>query len=372
MGLIGQTANELLSVGGQDDIRLTDPVTGAGLFTMNTDPNVVGIDPLTGLDAPIGTDLGFGMGIRSLFASGIYNGDFRMPPPNTAIPIQGDTSSALYNILPYWRHEDQANGRITMTWVTDSSGGSIRIDQAADAISTDVVYLETYVPIAPLTGLSVTRIVSLAGGVFSSTKLQVQIETQYLDASGATTGSAASGGVDAATAAGATLTSLATTYLASVPNGNTGAPADAAYLRIRIIGSYYASGADSVTIDHAFVWMQPSQPRIVAVDLTASQNDWNPAGLQGCDALFISPSGPGFSITGMDATGILAGRTFKLVNASSADSFVLSDLDAASSAANRFTCPNGASVTVRKRGSVWITRGTAVPSGSDRWFVMGA
>jgi hypothetical protein len=173
------------------------------------------------------------------------------------------------------------------------------------------------------------------------------------------------------TAGGATLTSLATTYLASVPNGNAGAPADAAYLRIRIICSYFAAGADQVTIDHAFVWMQPSQPRIVEVAITSSKNDYNPGGLAGCDALYISPSGAGFSITGLDATGILAGRTFKLVNASNTDSFTLANASASSSAANRFAIGGGADVTIRIRGSVWVTRGPAT-SGVDRWFVMGA
>ncbi|MBX3031906.1 MAG: hypothetical protein KF809_17300 [Chloroflexi bacterium] len=146
MSGVGYNPLENLVGGGIDDIRLTDPVTGAGLFTPNTDPTVVGIDPLTGLDAPMGTDVLFGSMVRRLFTAGLYNADFSVPPPDPAMPINSDPSSADYNPLPCWRLVDGSNGRVTVWWEADPDapgGGQIRFDLTPpdDVVE---VYLEQF------------------------------------------------------------------------------------------------------------------------------------------------------------------------------------------------------------------------------------
>ena len=87
--------------------RIVDPISGAGLFTSNTDPNVVGVDPLTGVDSPIGTDVGFGAAVRRWVQAGVYNGDFSVPPTATGSQIED-----AYNMLPYWSFQPTQSGQI--------------------------------------------------------------------------------------------------------------------------------------------------------------------------------------------------------------------------------------------------------------------
>ena len=112
--------------------RVADPVTGAGLFNPNTDPNVVGIDAITGSDAPAGTDVGFGAGVMALLERGVYNGDFSLPPPRPELPINSDPSDVGYNPLPHWVLEtvSGAGDEIQFYWVADvtrPSGGYIQV-----------------------------------------------------------------------------------------------------------------------------------------------------------------------------------------------------------------------------------------------------
>lgn len=110
--------------GFSESIRVQDPTTGAGILTGNTDPLVVSIDPLTGANAPVGTDTGPGAYLRSSWKRLVLNGDFAVPPPNINKPINSDQSSADYNPLPGWIFHDNSNGAIVLTWVADTSSGS--------------------------------------------------------------------------------------------------------------------------------------------------------------------------------------------------------------------------------------------------------
>ena len=104
--IVGANALEPIGSGTTDGVsgRITDPVTGAGMFNPNTDPNVVGIDPLTGVDSPAGVDVGFASTSRRFILTGLYNSDFANGPSEWPDqPIVGDTSSGEYNPLPYWR-----------------------------------------------------------------------------------------------------------------------------------------------------------------------------------------------------------------------------------------------------------------------------
>lgn len=87
--------------------RLTDPSSGAGIFNPNTDPAVVGVDPLTGVEAPSGTDMSFGAPVIRQVLTGVINGDFVVLPPLGSVgsgdsrdwAIDSDPASATYNPL---------------------------------------------------------------------------------------------------------------------------------------------------------------------------------------------------------------------------------------------------------------------------------
>lgn len=91
---------------------------GGGLVTTNSDPNLVGIDPLTGTAAPTGTDVGFSAPLRRFIHTGVLNGDFSQPPPSTAEPISDS------NVLPYWTWVPPSDGSFTLTLVADTGAAS--------------------------------------------------------------------------------------------------------------------------------------------------------------------------------------------------------------------------------------------------------
>lgn len=97
--------------------RFIDTTVGAGLFTTNSDPNVVAVDPLTGEDAPAGTDVGFGSAVRRFIQTGVLNGDFSIPPPDTSQAISDS------NVLPYWTWTPDANHYALLEADTDYASG---------------------------------------------------------------------------------------------------------------------------------------------------------------------------------------------------------------------------------------------------------
>lgn len=113
---------------GNTSFRLVDTITGAGLLTSNSDPNVVSIDPITGEDAPLGTDVGFASALRRYIHTGVLNGDFSVPPPELSSPISED------NPLPFWA-VDTAGGVLSayVSGSTSASGNVLHIDAAANA-----------------------------------------------------------------------------------------------------------------------------------------------------------------------------------------------------------------------------------------------
>lgn len=104
-------ANVGASIGDGVEARITDSATGAGLFNPNTDPAVVGIDPLTGAVAPTGTDMSFGAATRRQMQTNVINGDFAVLPPLGADSvIVSDPNDAGYNPLPGWTWTPSSDG----------------------------------------------------------------------------------------------------------------------------------------------------------------------------------------------------------------------------------------------------------------------
>ena len=108
---------------------------------------------------------------------------------------------------------------------------------------------------------------------------------------------------------------------------------------------------------HAYIYTQA-----IYAQLSASVNDWNPAGLGTCTVIRITADNA-YNITGITAQ--TDGTIIRLLNLSNY-SITLPFYSGSSSVANRFQTPNQASVVIRSRGSVEIYY-----SRSDgNWYVL--
>lgn len=123
--IVGSTAEVVgTSIGDGASGRITDPVTGVGAFNPNLDPNIVGVDPQTGADAPAGTDMGPGAPYRRQAHTNVINGDFSaLPNGGVDSVIVSDPTSADYNPLPGWTWTP-SDSVIVGSIVADSSYGS--------------------------------------------------------------------------------------------------------------------------------------------------------------------------------------------------------------------------------------------------------
>lgn len=158
--------------------RLVDTVVGAGLFTTNSDPSVVGVDPLTGEDAPAGTDVGFGAAVRRYIQTGVLNGDFALPPPDPSQPIS-DT-----NPLPYWTWTPPADGLTSAFLANDStyaSGHKLAVTYDTGAVG--VGTLDQIVPLPMSQGQQYRVLLS----VFPGTSNLIKLRYQYLALDATTT-----------------------------------------------------------------------------------------------------------------------------------------------------------------------------------------
>lgn len=272
-----------------DSARLTDPVTGAGILTGNTDPLVVGVDSLTGLPAPSGTDTGAGASLRSEWQRGVKNGDFAVPPEHQDWPINSDTSSAYYNPLPHWVLTDNSNGSMVLTWVTDptsGSGGHIHVAVAAGILDTETLVLTQLIPFratATRNNAIVAYVCQANGSATPIDGLYVGFSGQYLMA-------------DAATPTGtpdATRVNFAAVFKdIATQTGPYAAPANAGWYQLSIIfsrdtgrqaahGSVDVSEASITDGDPEVVLPDISDPTQIAgrIRQSAASIDFFPAGV---------------------------------------------------------------------------------------------
>lgn len=212
--------------------RVTSPVSGAGLVTANTDPSIVGVDPLTGADAPTGTDVGFAAALRRFLMAGVYNGDFAVPPPDTSRPIVSDPKDAGYNPLDYWTCVAPANGSGYAEVVASAapSGWSLRLTVDGAGASDEVFVRQ----IVPVNGSSNRSFAYMPAAYFSAETGAVEafIRGQYLKADLTTTGSA--------------VTDTATSSLSDLRALMGHVPADAYYLQLDV-GARDGTGSATFT-----------------------------------------------------------------------------------------------------------------------------
>lgn len=112
-----KVVGDILPQGADEPFQRLVGTNGGGWLTTNTDPSVVGVDPLTLEDAPTGTDVGFAAPIRRYIQTSVLNGDFSQGPPDPSMPISDD------NPLPYWTWTPDTLGT-TIRWQADSAFGS--------------------------------------------------------------------------------------------------------------------------------------------------------------------------------------------------------------------------------------------------------
>lgn len=213
MNVIGYNPNEIPGGDVGDGIvgRLVDPYTGGGVMNPNLNPSVVGVDPLTGVEAEEGTDMLFSAPVHAQRYRNLINGDFAVGPPDPSADLS-DT-----NVLPGWTFVDLSNGRITARW----SGGDI-VWTMTNSLFADEAYIQQRVRVpasdARAYTMSPTCHWASAGGGLIGYKLWAQ----YEQADGTAVGTAASETADTVTG------------LRAYPDTDGRVPADATYLRVRV------------------------------------------------------------------------------------------------------------------------------------------
>lgn len=161
--------------------RLTDTVTGAGLFTTNSDPSVVGVDPLTGEDAPVGTDVGFGAAVRRYIQTGVLNGDFALPPPDTSLAIGDD------NPLPYWTWEPGEAGQEAYSEANSATGSGRYIHITRKIGGTTYGSLSQIVPVPASAGQQFRVMFSMFEAATFGSSTPSELDVVFLKTDAATT-----------------------------------------------------------------------------------------------------------------------------------------------------------------------------------------
>jgi hypothetical protein len=199
--------------------------------------------------------------------AGVANGDFEVLPNDATGAISES------NPLPYFSFTDNSGGRIVAS-IADSTlapGQTVLRFTLTNAVNADEVYFTRYVPIATSEARTYgnqVRVAIAAATVSANYRLSFSAEYVRADLS-TTTGTSAlanlSGSTMNAAVVGATAGSGAEFGLN--PNGTGSAPADAAYLLIKL--SVNATGSvASATLDIAELRIDRSQIQYLVTDQT--------------------------------------------------------------------------------------------------------
>jgi hypothetical protein len=202
--------------------RITDPVTGAGLFNPNLDPAEVGQDE-DGNEYAAGTDMSFGSAIRRQMHTNVINGDFSvLPPGGVDSLIVSDQNDADFNPLPGWTWTPATDGSQTLQVTADAAFASgYKLTAYANGLGSTKGTLDQWVAIPISQGQQYRVLLSMYGpnGSYSDT-----FDYRYYKA-------------DAATAAGLNVS------VSPVAGGSTTetkvdaglVPTNAAYIRVRLV-----------------------------------------------------------------------------------------------------------------------------------------
>lgn len=303
-------------------------------------------------------DIGFTPEQLAFIRNGLYNGDFRTPPPEPDSELDD-----LTNKLPGWTYVKTGTA-VTAKWQdTGGDGGNITFTVAAGAATTDSAYIEQIVPVSAIGTRRIAKLVTATATADAIAEVDISIIAQYLTEAGATTGAAAtrssiseSGSIDTWTAC---------------PNGSSGVPADAYYLRVRINVDDIGSSGDTVVVKDVFLDERMVMPGTIGYyPLTGSANALAAGGiLPEATLLSLLPDGA-YEVRGIDSTGVPEGRVLWLYNEDTTNSITLKHLSGSANAADRIAGPNNADVTIRPRGGVMLCYFGSVSGTGRRWRVL--
>jgi hypothetical protein len=247
------------------------------------DPFLEELEPVAtqqGIDVP-----GSRSGFTDFINFGVYNGNFRVGPPQSASNIDLASSASGSNFLPGWRWVVES-GDATAKHQADALGISSSGSNVVIIGSTGSAYFEQIIDIGGSAVQDTGGFVRLNVNPPSVTTIApvLSVRTQYLNAAGTTTG------MPSERVASVTLTGSFTPY--SFDGGSEVDPpgSTARYLRLRIAATFYEYGA--VTLLDVRRDRAPSNLRLP--DRAAATNKRSGLGLydvyQSASNLFWQPS----------------------------------------------------------------------------------
>lgn len=299
-------------------------------------------------------DIGFTPEQLGLIRDGLYNGDFRTPPPEG----DGVELDDLTNKLPGWSYVKTGTDVIAK-WITDSGGGHIRF--YTSDISTDQAYIEQIVPVSSTIRTSLTHVLWVDHGGSAGVPT-LWAKGTYLKSDGTVTGANGFANLEPSTSLVEQI----------APNGISGVPSDAHFLRIQI----GVTADDAADISVNGVRLEPVlRSGVWWETISGNKDDWTPesASIWGAiDTLHIDGGAADRTISGLTAPA-LEGTT-KLIHNGGATNNIILQHDAgggsASSANNRFYCQSDADLTISVHGSVFIRYFGDIDGSHLRWRVV--
>jgi len=199
---------------------MTDPIDRPYLETV--DPNAA----QQGVDSP-----GPQAGWTDLINFGVYNGNFRLGPPQAASNIDVASSVSGSNFVPGWRFVQSSNATITAQVVRNTStpsGSNFRF-VLTNAASGDEAFIEQVIDVGGSQPGIMSNIVRTAHDEDLTSQTARTLRLQYLTADGTITGMPPE----------VTVTTALSRILASAEEDTSGyyTPPAARYLRVRVSAS---------------------------------------------------------------------------------------------------------------------------------------
>lgn len=222
---------------------------------------------------------------------GVFNGNFRLGPPNPANNLDVASSTTGSNFMPGWRFIQSSNTNITAKQVRDTaspSGSNLRFTFASGAAA-DAAYAEQIIDIGGNRFGGFPDQVRATVRDTASTGYTARLSVQYLTTDGTITGMPAEREVTAV------LSSSAFQQLKVVATTDSIAPTTARYLRVRVGVS--RSGVANGTTGDVNVYEVRREARVSRVEYTtAAASTWTkPAGAQFVRVILVGGGGGGGS-----------------------------------------------------------------------------
>lgn len=238
-----------------------------------------------GVDAP-----GLLSAITDFVNAGVFNGNFRLGPPDPSQNIDVASSTSGSNFMRGWRFVQSSNTNITLKQVRDASsasGSNLRFTFGAGAAS-DAAYIEQLVDIGGNRQRQVGDILRASAALVSGANVFLRLRMQYLNVDGGIAGMPAesvSSGVPAAA-------SWTQAWAAGSGSSNTPPPAGARYLRLRV-EAYRSSGSSAAAIDLYDVRRDRGIPYVVIPDRDAAYQAGYLAQANGFPSVYAPKAGAG-------------------------------------------------------------------------------